>query len=85
MPRMLERPTELKGTWEEVAAKAGNLAGKRVKMPIYAEEDTEEPETLAELLAGRPGGADFEHADLPHNHRKHFARIMNARQEEGRI
>lgn len=85
MPKTLERPTVLEGTWEEVAEKAGNLSGKRVKMLIYAEDDAEEPETLAELLAGRTGGVGFEPTDLARNHREHFARIMDAKRKEGRI
>lgn len=86
MPMTSERATALEGTWEEVAEKAGDLAGKRVKIVIYTQDDgeAEEPETLAELLAGRIGGVSFEPRDPARNHCERRARVMSARQEAGR-
>lgn len=50
MPKTLDRPTVLEGTWEEVAKEAGDLAGKRVALTIYPEApgDTKAPETSGE-------------------------------------
>jgi hypothetical protein len=85
--KTLEPRRVLEGTWEEVSQHAGDLAGKRVKVLVYpqAHGEAEQPDSLAELLAGRIGRFSFGPKNLARNHREHFARIMDAKRKEGHI
>jgi hypothetical protein len=88
-------PLVLEGTWEEIRAHDAELAGRRVRLMIIADElkgeDTavpppprEPPEhgTLAETLAGRIGRLNFGPPNLSEKVEEAFGEILEAKYRE---
>jgi hypothetical protein len=83
-------PIVLEGSWEEIRARDAELAGRRVRVIIVADEASNEGTTapasqaapsagptLAELLAGRTGRVSFGPPNLSENAEQAFGEIVS--------
>lgn len=69
----------LEGTWEEIALHAAELSGRRVRLTILTDgesENTVAPETLDKMLKGRVGKVNFQPSNVSENTGKAFTDIV---------
>ena len=70
----------LEGTWEEIALHAAELSGRRVRLTILTEQQSENAvtpeETLDKMLLGRVGKVNFQPSNLSENTGKAFTDIV---------
>lgn len=88
--------TELvyEGTWEEISRRAPELAKRRLRVTVLAEEPSDAKGTspsleagpsLAEAFAGRVGRLDFGPSDLSERTGEAFTDIIEEKHREGRL
>ncbi len=78
----------LEGTWEEIAARAEEFNGHRLRV-IILDAKPEKPETegktLAELFEGRIGLVSFEPDDVSERTEELFGQIIEEKYRRGKL
>lgn len=68
------------GTWEEIAVHAAELSGRRVRLTILSEQQSENAvaseETLDKMLKGKVSNVNFQPSDISENTGKAFTDIV---------
>ena len=75
----------IEGTWEEIAARADELRGKRVRVTVLEPRAPSKYDgmTVAEMFAGRTGLVEFEPDDVSEKAEEYFGQIVEEKHQQG--
>ena len=77
----------IEGTWEEIAARAGELRGKRLRVTVLESPKNSKYDgmTVAEMFEGRTGVVEFEPDDVAEKAEEYFGQIIEEKHREGKL
>lgn len=75
----------IEGTWEEIAARAEELRGKRLRVTVLEAPTKSRYEgmSVAEMFEGRTGVVEFEPDDVAEKAEEYFGQIIEEKHRKG--
>lgn len=77
----------IEGTWEEIAERAEELRGKRLRVTVIEPPALSRYEgmSIAEMFEGRTGLVEFEPDDVAEKAEEYFGQIVEEKYRKGKL